>query len=46
MINVKSTRNRISGTGVEKKIMEFLEAVFAHSHQCFKNFCIVVLAQH
>ena len=26
-MNVKGTRNRISGTGVEKKFMEFLEAV-------------------
>ena len=41
MMNVKSTRHHISGTGLEKKIME----QFAHSDQCFKNFCISVLAQ-
>ena len=27
MMNVKGTRNRISGTGVGKKFMGFLEAV-------------------
>ena len=27
MMNVKGTRNRISGTGVEKKLMGILEAV-------------------
>ena len=28
MMNVKGTRNRTSGTGVEKEIMGFLEVVF------------------
>ena len=27
MMNVKGTRNHISGTGVKKKFIEFLEAV-------------------
>ena len=44
MMNVKGTRNRISGTGVGKKLWDF-QRQFAFSHQCFDKFCIVILAQ-
>ena len=47
MMNVKETRNRIFGMGVEKKIYGIFRSssTFSHSHQSFNNFYNDVLAQ-
>ena len=44
MMNIKGTRNRFFGTGVEKNLWAF-QRQFAHSHQCFNNFGIVIMEQ-
>ena len=44
---LKALKNRTSGTGIRKTIMEFLRdsLIFAYSLQSFNNFNIVIMAQ-
>lgn len=46
-MNVKGTRNRIFGIGVQKQMYAIFRGsfTFAHSHKKFNNFYMDILAQ-